>query len=72
VLNSAKVIWQTGELGKIDEGGGGTIAYILAKFGMDIIDVGPPMLGMHSPCEVVSKLDLFQTYKAYRAFYNEN
>jgi len=72
MLSSAKVIWQTGELGKIDEGGGGTIAYILAKFGMDVIDMGPPILGMHSPYEVVSKLDLFQTYRAYKAFYNEN
>ncbi|MDI3544298.1 MAG: hypothetical protein PWQ28_579 [Candidatus Woesearchaeota archaeon] len=72
ILNNASVIWQTGELGKIDEGGGGTIAYILARFGMEIIDMGPPVLSMHSPYEITSKLDLYHTYKGYKAFYDEN
>jgi aspartyl aminopeptidase len=62
------VIWQTGELGKVDEGGGGTVAKYLAKYGMDIIDVGAPILSMHSPFELSSKLDIFETYRALKAF----
>ncbi|HOI18783.1 MAG TPA: aminopeptidase [Candidatus Woesearchaeota archaeon] len=72
IFNKNKVLWQTGELGKVDEGGGGTIAMILAKHGIDIIDMGPPLLGMHSPCEISSKFDLYQTYKGYKVFYDEN
>ncbi len=72
IFNKNKVVWQTGELGKVDEGGGGTIAMILAKHGLEIIDIGPPILGMHSPYEISSKFDLYQTYKAYKVFYNEN
>jgi aspartyl aminopeptidase len=63
------VIWQAGELGKVDEGGGGTIAKFLAVYGLEIIDCGTPLLSMHSPFEVASKADLYMTYKAFRAFY---
>ena len=63
------VIYQTGELGKIDQGGGGTIAYILAEYGMSVVDCGVPMLSMHAPVELVSKADLYEAYKGYKAFY---
>jgi len=63
------VIWQAGQLGKVDEGGGGTIAKYLAVHGMEIIDCGTPLLSMHSPLEVASKADLYMTFKAYRAFF---
>ncbi len=62
------IIFQFGSLGKVDEGGGGTIARFFANYGMEIIDAGPPILGMHSPYEVSSKLDLYQTYKAFKVF----
>ena len=64
------VVWQAGELGKVDEGGGGTIAKYLAVYGMEIIDCGTPLLSMHSPFEVASKADLYMTFKAYQAFFN--
>jgi aspartyl aminopeptidase len=70
IWNRAGVIWQTGELGKIDEGGGGTVAKYLAEHGMDVVDAGTPLLSMHSPFEVAHKADIFMTYKAYCAFYN--
>lgn len=60
--------WQTGELGKVDVGGGGTIAKYMANLGMEVIDCGVPVLSMHSPFEVISKIDLYSTYRAYRAF----
>lgn len=59
---------QTAELGKVDAGGGGTIAYILALYGMNVIDSGVPVLSMHSPWEAVSKADLYEAYRGYRAF----
>lgn len=62
-------IWQTGELGKIDQGGGGTIAYILAEYGMSVVDCGTPVVSMHAPLELISKADLYQTYKAYLGFF---
>jgi aspartyl aminopeptidase len=62
------IIWQAAELGKIDEGGGGTIAKFLAAYGMDIVDCGPALLSMHSPFEVGSKADLYMSYKAFRSF----
>lgn len=68
IFNQSGVIWQAAELGKIDEGGGGTIAKFLAAYGMDIVDVGPALLSMHSPFEVGSKADLYMTYKAFRSF----
>ncbi len=69
IFNKANVKWQIGELGKVDEGGGGTIAKYLANWNMDVIDCGPALLSMHSPYEISSKLDLFETYKAYKAFF---
>ncbi len=67
-LDRKNIPWQMAELGKVDEGGGGTIAKFLAKYGMDIIDFGPGILAMHSPFEISSKYDLYATYLAYKAF----
>ncbi len=69
ILNEAGVIWQATHLGKVDEGGGGTIAKYLAVHGMEIIDSGPPVLSMHSPFEVASKADLYMVFKAYKTFF---
>lgn len=69
LFNQTGVIWQTGELGKVDQGGGGTIAYLLAAQGMDVLDCGVALLGMHSPFEVASKADIFMAYKGYQAFF---
>ncbi len=69
LFDKNKVNWQTGENGKIDLGGGGTVAMFFAEYGCDIIDVGPPVLGMHSPFEVTSKVDIYSAYLAYRVFF---
>ena len=69
LLNGGGVVWQSGELGKIDEGGGGTVAKFLAAYGMDIIDCGAPLLTMHSPYEVSSKIDIYETYRAFQVFF---
>jgi len=69
LFNKKQVVWQTGELGKIDEGGGGTVAKFLATYGMQIIDCGPAVLSMHSPFEIAHKGDIYMTYKGYRAFF---
>lgn len=69
LFNNAGIIWQTGELGKIDEGGGGTVAKHLAVYGMDIIDCGPALLTMHSPYELANKLDIYETYRAFNVFF---
>ena len=71
VFNRNNIVWQTGELGKVDEGGGGTMAKYLASYGMDIVDCGVALLGMHSPFEVSSKADIYMTYKGYRVFLSE-
>lgn len=68
IMDEAGVCWQTAELGKVDQGGGGTIAYITANYGMDVIDSGVALLNMHSPWEVSSKADIYEAYKGYRAF----
>lgn len=70
IFNKNKVKYQFGVLGKQGKGGGGTIAYILANKGMDVIDCGTPVLAMHSPFEVVSVYDTYMTYLAYKAFFN--
>ncbi|WP_416197639.1 MAG: aminopeptidase [Sporanaerobacter sp.] len=70
IFNEANVMWQTAELGKVDQGGGGTIAYILANYGMEVVDCGVPVLSMHAPYEAVSKADVYMTYRGYKAFYN--
>ncbi|MBU2490628.1 MAG: aminopeptidase [Proteobacteria bacterium] len=64
-----KVVWQTGELGKVDAGGGGTIAKFLAAMGLEIVDCGTPVLSMHSPFEIVSKADVYMTRQAYASFF---
>ncbi|RLB04323.1 MAG: aminopeptidase [Deltaproteobacteria bacterium] len=69
LFNRNNVVWQTGELGKIDEGGGGTIAKFLASYGMNIVDCGTPLLSMHSPFEIASKADLYMTKKAFKVFW---
>jgi aspartyl aminopeptidase len=63
------VTWQTGELGRVDLGGGGTIAWILAQYGMDVVDCGTPVLSMHAPFELTAKTDAYMTYKAYSTFF---
>ena len=68
VMDEHDVTWQTAELGKVDVGGGGTIAYILAEYGMQVIDCGVPVLSMHAPWETISKADLFEAYRCYQAF----
>ena len=62
------VVWQAGELGRCEKGGGGTIALYLARYGMDVVDFGVPLFNMHAPWETASKLDCYMTYRAYRAF----
>lgn len=69
VFKHHDVPWQAGELGRVDEGGGGTIAYILAERGAEVVDCGVPMLSMHAPVELVSKADIYFTMRAYRAFF---
>ena len=69
IMDRDKVYWQTGELGKVDEGGGGTVAQFIAGMNIDVVDVGVPVISMHAPIEIVSKIDVYETYKAYRAFY---
>jgi len=68
IMDDAGVSFQTAELGKVDAGGGGTIAYLPAKYEMDVIDSGVSVLSMHAPWEVVSKADLYEAYKGYVAF----
>ena len=69
VLDEANVVWQMAELGKVDAGGGGTVACFMAERDIDTIDAGVPVLSMHAPFETVSKLDCFMTYKGIKAFY---
>ncbi|MCH5285910.1 MAG: aminopeptidase [Christensenellaceae bacterium] len=68
ILDDAGVAWQTSEIGKVDAGGGGTIAFTCAKYGMNVIDCGVPVLSMHAPYEIVSKADLWQEYRCYCEF----
>ncbi|MFY9324697.1 MAG: aminopeptidase [Syntrophomonadaceae bacterium] len=70
LFDDNRVIWQVGELGKVDAGGGGTVAQYVARYGMEVVDCGPALLGMHSPFEVASKADIYMAYKAYNAFFN--
>ena len=69
IFNDNNVIWQMGELGKVDQGGGGTIAYILANYGMEVVDCGVALLSVHAPYEIASKADVYMAYKGYNAFY---
>ncbi len=68
LFNEKGVVWQTGELGKVDEGGGGTVAKFIASYGIEIVDCGTAILSMHSPFEVAHKGDLYMTYKGYKVF----
>jgi len=68
IMDKHGVAYQTSELGKVDAGGGGTIAYILSAYGMQVIDCGVPVLSMHAPWEILSKADLYETLKGYKAF----
>ena len=68
IMDGNNVSFQTAELGKVDQGGGGTIAYILANYGMNVIDSGVPVLNMHAPWEIISKVDLYEAYRGYIAF----
>lgn len=67
-MDNAKVHYQTSELGRVDQGGGGTIAYILGNYNMYVVDAGVPVLSMHSPMEIVSKADVYEAYRAYKEF----
>jgi aspartyl aminopeptidase len=68
VLDENEVNWQTSELGRVDQGGGGTIAYILGNLNMSVVDAGVAVLNMHAPMEIVSKADVYEAYKGYTAF----
>jgi aspartyl aminopeptidase len=72
LFETNNIKYQVSELGKVDVGGGGTIAYILANKGVDVIDCGVPVLSMHAPYEVTSKFDIYEAYRAYRAFWNKD
>ncbi|MBQ4145695.1 MAG: aminopeptidase, partial [Clostridia bacterium] len=72
IFNENGVEWQMGELGKVDMGGGGTIAQYVANLDMEVIDVGVPLLSMHAPFEIAGKLDIFMTYRGYLEFYLNN
>ena len=69
IMERAGVHWQIGELGAVDVGGGGTVAQFIAMLNIDVVDLGIPVLAMHAPCEVASKIDLYNAYKAFKAFY---
>lgn len=69
ILDDADIVWQIGELGRVDLGGGGTVAKFIANMNVDVIDLGVPVLSMHAPFEIVSKLDVFMAYRAFKAFF---
>ena len=68
IMDSNNVNFQTAEIGRVDQGGGGTIAYILGNLNMNVIDAGIPVLNMHAPMEIISKADLYEAYRAYQTF----
>lgn len=71
MMDKNGVLWQSGELGKVDGGGGGTVAMYIAALDVDVIDVGVPVLSMHAPYEIVSKIDVYMAYKAFMTFFNK-
>lgn len=71
IFDNNNVVWQSGELGKVDQGGGGTIAMYIGNLNMNVIDCGVPVLSMHSPFEITAKSDIYMAYKSYVAFYND-
>lgn len=70
LFNQQHITWQTGELGKVDQGGGGTIAHMIAELGFEVVDCGVALLSMHAPLEIASKADIFETYRAYKTFFS--
>jgi aspartyl aminopeptidase len=71
MFEKSDIIWQIAELGKVDQGGGGTVAAYIADLNIDVIDLGVPVLSMHAPCEIIAKLDVYMAHKAILALYNE-
>jgi aspartyl aminopeptidase len=71
IWNKHRIIWQTNTIGKVDLGGGGTLALYIAKYNMNIVDAGIGVFNMHAPWEVVSKADLYEMYEGYRVFLEE-
>lgn len=71
MMDKNGVLWQSGELGKVDGGGGGTVAMYIAALDVDVIDVGVPVLSMHAPYEIVAKIDVYMAYKAFMTFFNK-
>ena len=71
LLEENGVLWQSGELGKVDGGGGGTVAMYIANLDVDVIDVGVPVLSMHAPYEIVAKIDVYMAYKAFTTFFTK-
>ena len=71
MLEKNDILWQVGELGKVDQGGGGTIAKCVANMNVDVVDLGVPVLSMHAPFEIVSKIDVYMAYRAFYAFFDE-
>ncbi|WP_041274712.1 aminopeptidase [Desulforamulus reducens] len=69
MLNQNNITWQTGELGKVDQGGGGTIAHMISELGFEVVDCGVPLLSMHAPMEIASKADIFESYRTYKNFF---
>ncbi len=63
-----EVVWQAGELGKVDVGGGGTVAKFIAKHNIEVVDLGVPVISMHAPYEIISKVDLYEAHRAFAAF----
>ena len=70
MLENNDILWQVGELGKVDGGGGGTIAKYVANMNVDVVDLGVPVLSMHAPFEIVSRTDVYMAYRAFFAFFD--
>ena len=70
MLENNDILWQVGELGKVDGGGGGTIAKYVANMNVDVVDLGVPVLSMHAPFEIVSKTDVYMAYRAFFTFFD--
>jgi len=70
MLEQNNILWQVGELGRVDLGGGGTIAKYVANMNVDVVDLGVPVLSMHAPFEIISKVDIYMAYRAFYCFFN--
>ena len=68
IMERDEVVWQAGELGKVDAGGGGTVAKFIAKHNIEVVDLGVPVISMHAPYEIISKVDLYEAHRAFAAF----